>query len=93
MNQEADNQDLKAATEHIMSVMQAHKGELLSKPNVVGVAVGFRQIDGKSTQTLALVVMVDRKIPQNLLTPEQQIPVTIEDVPIDVQEIGEISAY
>lgn len=93
MNQEADNQDMKAATEYIMSVMQAHKGELLSKPNVVGVAVGFRQIDGKSTQTLALVVMVDRKIPQNLLTPEQHIPVTIEDVPIDVQEVGEISAH
>jgi len=93
MNQEADNQDLKAATEHIMSVMQAHKDELLSISNVVGVAVGFRQIDGESTQTLALVVMVDRKIPQNLLTPEQQIPVTIEDVPIDVQEVGEISAH
>jgi hypothetical protein len=92
MNQEADNQDLKTGTAHITSVMQAHKGELLSKPNVVGVAVGFRQIDGESTQTLALVVMVDRKIPQNLLTPDQQIPVTIEDVPIDVQEVGEISA-
>ncbi len=44
MNQEADNQDLKAATAHILSVMQAHQGELLSKPNVVGVAIGFRQI-------------------------------------------------
>ncbi len=93
MNQEADNQDLKSTTEHIMSVMQAHKGELLSKPNVVGVAVGFQQIDGESTQTLALVVMVDHKVPQNLLKPEQQIPAMIEDVPIDVQEIGEISAY
>jgi hypothetical protein len=93
MNHEPDSQDLKAATEHIMSVMQANRGELLSKPNVVGVAVGFRQIDGESTQTLALVVMVDRKIPQSLLTPEEQIPAMIEDIPIDVQEVGEISAY
>jgi hypothetical protein len=76
-----------------MEVMQAHKGELLTKPNVVGVAVGFRQVDGASTETLALVVMVDHKVPQNLLTPEQQIPMTIEGIPIDVQEIGEISAY
>jgi len=93
MNQEVDNQDLKAATEHILAVKQEHEDDLLSKPNVVGVAIGYRQIDGESTQTLALVVMVDRKIPLNLLTPEQQIPVTIEDVPIDVQEVGEISAH
>ncbi len=93
MNTEAGNQDLKAATEHIMSVMQAHKGDLLSKPNVVGVAIGFRKKDGESTQTLALVVMVDRKVPQSLLTPEEQIPAMIEDIPIDVQEVGEISAY
>jgi hypothetical protein len=37
--------------------------------------------------------MVDHKIPENLLTPEQQIPISIEGIPIDVQEIGEISAY
>jgi hypothetical protein len=76
-----------------MEVMQAHKGELLKKPNVVGVAVGFRQVEGKSTETLALVVMVDHKVPHNLLKPEQQIPMTIEGIPIDVQEVGEISAY
>ena len=86
------DQDLKAATNRIMEVMKVHKGDLLSKPNVVGVAVGFRQVEGKSTETLALVVMVDHKVPDNLLSPDQQIPVTIDGIPIDVQEIGEISA-
>jgi hypothetical protein len=93
MTQNEPEQDLRATTKRIMEVMQAHKGELLTKPNVVGVAVGFRQVEGISTETLALVVMVDHKIPENLLTPEQQIPMTIEGIPIDVQEIGEISAY
>ena len=93
MNQQKPDRDLRAATIRIMEVMQAHKEELLTKPNVVGVAVGFRQVDSESTETLALVVMVDHKVPQNILTPEQQIPVTIEGIPIDVQEIGEISAY
>jgi hypothetical protein len=93
MTQEDPDRDLKAATERIMAVMQIHKGELLSKPNVVGVAVGFRQVDGESTQELALVVMVDHKVPENLLDPEQQIPVTLDEIPIDVQEIGEITAY
>ncbi len=93
MTQEGADRDLNDATEQIMAVMQAHKEELLTKPNVVGVAVGFRQEGGVSSQTLALVVMVDRKIPQNLLTPEQLIPVAIDGVPIDVQEIGQITAY
>jgi hypothetical protein len=79
MTQNESGQDLRAATNRIMAIMQSHKGELLAKPNVVGVAVGFRQVKGRSTDTLALVVMVDHKIPQNLLR-------------IDVQEIGEISA-
>ena len=47
MTQNEPDQDLRATTNRIMKVMQAHKGELLTKPNVVGVAVGFRQ-DGRS---------------------------------------------
>ena len=93
MTQEDPDRNLKADTERIMAVMQTHKGELLSKPNVVGVAVGFRQVNGESTQELALVVMVHQKVPENLLSPEQKIPVEIEGIPIDVQEIGEITAY
>jgi hypothetical protein len=93
MTHTGPEEDLRAATNRIMEIMQSHKGELLAKPHVVGVAVGFRQVDGESTGTLALVVMVDQKVPQNLLTPDQQIPVTIEGIPIDVQEIGEISAH
>jgi len=41
---------------------------------------------------LALVVMVTKKIPQRLLAPEDIIPISIEGIPIDVQEVGEISA-
>ena len=93
MTQHEPDQDLRATSNRIMEVMQAHKGELLTKPNVVGVAVGFRQVEGRSTETLALVVMVDHKVPQNLLEPEQQIPMTLEGIPVDVQEVGEISAY
>ncbi|MEE9188347.1 MAG: hypothetical protein V3U36_03180 [Anaerolineales bacterium] len=93
MNQEADNHDLKAATAHILSIMQAHKGELLSKPNVVGVAMGYRQTSGLPTETLALVVMVTHKVPQSALSPEDQIPSSLEGIPIDVQEVGEISAH
>jgi hypothetical protein len=84
--------DLKAETERILAVKDIHEDDLLSKANVVGVAIGFRQKNGQSTDTLALVVMVSSKVPQSALSPEDQIPVSIDGIPIDVQEIGEISA-
>ena len=84
--------DLKAETERIFAVKDIHEDDLLSKANVVGVAIGFRQKNGQSTDTLALVVMVSSKVPESTLSPEDQIPVSIDGIPIDVQEIGEISA-
>lgn len=84
--------DLKAETERILAVKDIHEDDLLSKANVVGVAIGFRQKNGQSTDTLALVVMVSSKVPESTLSPEDQIPVSIDGIPIDVQEIGEISA-
>ena len=92
MSMENQSSDLQAATERVMAVKRAHEHELLAKPNVVGVGVGYRQIGGQLTGTLALVVMVTQKLPPSLLSPEDQIPVWIEDVPVDVQEVGEITA-
>lgn len=84
--------DLNAETERILQVLKKHKSDLLAKPNVVGVAVGFQHQAGLSTQNLALVVMVERKIPSNLLPPEGQIPASLDGVPVDVQEIGQLDA-
>jgi hypothetical protein len=89
---EESRRDLKAETERIMAVMKEHKTGLLSKPNVVGVAVGFKQNAGISTQELALVVLVETKLPLNALPPDAQIPESIDGIPVDVQEIGKISA-
>ena len=92
MNQGGDEFDLKAATHRILAVKQVYENELLSKPNVVGVAIGYSQTGGRTTDKLALVVMVTNKVPQNTLDPEDQIPISIEGIPIDVQEVGEITA-
>lgn len=87
MNQE----DLQAATQRILEVKKAHEEELLAKPNVVGVGVGFRRVGGEATHTPALVVMVSQKLPPALLNPEDRIPSWIEGIPVDVQEVGQIS--
>jgi hypothetical protein len=92
MNSDSSQRDLKAESEHITAVLQKHKGDLLSKPNVVGVAVGFQKISGLSTQNLAVVVLVDKKVAPELLAADDQIPSSIEGVLVDVQEIGPLSA-
>jgi len=84
--------DSKAETKRIMAVKRIYEDDLLSKDNVVGVAIGFRQKDGQPTESLALVVMVSSKVPQSTLSPEDQIPVSLDGIAVDVQELGQISA-
>ena len=93
MTHDRDEQNLKDATDRILAVKQLHEDDLLSKPNVVGVAIGFRQAGGQTTDTLALVVMVSHKLPQSTLDPADQIPLTLDGIPVDVQEVGEITVY
>jgi hypothetical protein len=78
--------------DQLLNVKRAHERELLEKPNVVGVGIGYRQVGGESTDTLALVVLVTEKVPQSRLDPSDQIPSAIEGVPVDVQEVGKIVA-
>jgi len=75
-----------------MRVKRAHEKALLAKANVVGVGVGYRVARGQRTETIALVVMVRRKVPASRLHPEDVIPAELEGVPVDVQEVGVISA-
>lgn len=77
----------------VMEVKRAHEGELLAKANVVGVGVGYRQRGNQSTPEIALVVMVTQKLPPDRLAPDDLVPSFIDGVPVDVQEVGEITAY
>lgn len=69
----------------------AHEAELLGKANVVGVGVGLRQRRGKPTGKVAVVVLVQRKVARTRLAPEDVLPREIDGIPVDVQEVGEIS--
>lgn len=88
-----DDRNRQGEINHIRTVLKKHQQDLLSKANVTGVAIGFRQIAGTPTDTLALVVMVDHKLPKESLAPEDQIPSTLEGIPIDVQEVGKLIVH
>lgn len=85
--------DAQQQFEQVKAVKQAHEKELLALPNVVGCGVGFRYKEGRRTQTMAIVVMVNRKLPAALLSPDEIIPRQIEGIPVDVQEVGQLTAH
>ena len=73
-------------------VKRAHEATLMAKPNVVGVGIGFRTQNKQSTENIAIIVMVDRKLPDSEIKAADRIPTEIEGVPVDVQESGELFA-
>ena len=82
--------DAKISIDAIRAVKQAHESQLMAMENVVGVGIGFRTRLGVRTDDPALVVLVSRKIPIELLRPEERIPAELDGVPVDVQEVGQI---
>jgi hypothetical protein len=76
----------------IKSVKAAHEHSLMAKANVVGVGIGYRATASVRTRQLAIIVMVKKKVSRLKLSPDDLIPESIEDIPVDVQEVGEVKA-
>jgi hypothetical protein len=77
------------ALERARAISRAHSDALLAKPNVVGVGLGY--LAGSPTE-LTLVVMVEQKIPLSALAEDEIVPSEIEGLPVEVREVGEVSA-
>ncbi len=90
MMHEADSD---AAFQRASALKDQVEQELLSKANVVGVGVGLRQKGGELTGEVALIVMVRKKISSSELAPEDRIPSEINNIPVDVLEVGPLRAY
>lgn len=65
---------------------------LLSKPNVIGVAVGYKESHGQVTGELAVVALVQAKQPLSALSAEERIPSEVGGVRTDVYEVGYLEA-
>lgn len=62
----------------------------LAKDNVVACGVGYKIKGDQQTTTPSVVVSVVRKVPIDQLHPSELIPSTVQGVPTDVVETGEI---
>ena len=67
--------------EKVRCVKQQVEDDLLKIPGVVGVDVGFKVIDGKKTDVLAILIYVEEK---KDVHEEHMIPKQIQGIPTDV---------
>lgn len=79
-----------------MDIKQVHKKhcyDLLKKPNVVSVGIGYKHVKGKDTKQKCIVVGVSKKLPVAALSVENTVPATIDAVDTDVVQMGVITAH
>jgi predicted nucleotidyltransferase len=76
----------------ITEIQAKYANELMKKANVVGVGIGLAKNGGKYSSDMALVVMVEKKVPLETLDEADRIPSEIEGVRVDVQETGAFTA-
>ncbi len=76
-------------TAKAMLVQNKYTNDLMKKKHVVGVAVGMVQKSGGPPNgEIGVVVMVDQKVPLDMVSSQDQIPAQLEGVPVEVREIG-----
>lgn len=77
----------------VQAALDKYRPVLMSIPGVVGVGIGYATVNGQPTDEIALVVMVDKKLPTTELAQTAQIPPTINGVRVDVQQMGMFTAF
>lgn len=77
----------------VKDVKTVHVKTLKQKLNVNGVAVGHKIVAGKDTGELCVTVLVKKKIAKSELSSKDLIPKTVDGIPTDVKEVGEIVAF
>lgn len=66
---------------------------LISLPNVVGVAYGYKSINGKLTSNECIIILVEKKLPLDKLNNKSVIPNLYKGILTDVFECGIITPY
>lgn len=81
-----------ATKEEVSRARSRVQVELLRRKNVVGVGVGFKEKGGQKTDEICLVVLVEKKVPKQELTPDDLVPEKMQGIRTDVKEVGRIVA-
>lgn len=79
--------------QRLTQLQARYANDLMRKAHVQGVGIGLAKVGGETTDTMALIVMVDVKLPESQLAPEDIVPRYLEGLRCDVQEVGVIQAF
>lgn len=71
-------------------VLNKVQNRILKMPNVVGVGVGFKQVGLNRTKKPAIIIFVEKKVPDANLLRGQKVPDKINGLETDVIEIGQV---
>ncbi|HSO27923.1 MAG TPA: hypothetical protein VLS48_07610 [Anaerolineales bacterium] len=75
-----------------LQVKEDNKEMLLAKPNVVGVGLGYRETFGRTTEEIAIKVLVKEKLPRVSLQRWAVVPREVDSLRTDVIAVGELRA-
>lgn len=81
-----------AETQEVHQAKGIHLQNLISKPNVVGVGVGYKIEGEQKTNELCVIVLVQNKLPMSALSAEAVVPKKVDGVRTDVIQVGELRA-
>lgn len=76
----------------VRQAAEKNRQRLMKLPNVVGVGVGNKEVGGRPTDELAVVVLVESKVPEARLAGGEIVPKKVGDVATDVIEVGQLRA-
>lgn len=77
---------------NVARAQQVVQNELMSMPQVVGVALGHKMVGGLDTGDRAIVVLVEDKLTAAVLPATEVVPPTVDGIPTDVQAVGKLWA-
>lgn len=78
--------------DEVKRVQVQHKAMLLALPNVIGLGIGLKAVQGRRGDQLCLAMLVRRKLPRAALEPEAVIPDELDGIATDVLEVGDVRA-
>jgi len=79
-----------ANIEHAQAVKTRYENELMKKPGVVGVGVGYVERNGQFTDEVCIVVTVEKTRGMSRLFSNNRLPAQLEGVPVQVRESGPV---
>ena len=82
-----------ATIDDVKMIKTQHVKTLKKKLNVNGVAVGHKIVAGKDTGEMCVTVLVKKKLVKSQLLGKDLVPQTINGIPTDVREVGNIVAF